>query len=367
MSKSIHQFVHTLSYGDAISGEAVALKRELKAKGVDSEIYAINVHPELKGQAKSYLDFSSDFTGEIIFHLSLGSPLTELFRKCTKAKRTVIYHNMTPVKWIENINPRFRKDLERGFKELPEVCKLADRIIADSTFNAWELKQLGFNAEILPLFFDSKKWDIVSNQGITNILKNDDKLHLLHVGRLAPNKCVEDIIKSFYFLRHHIHQNSKLWLVGIDIDTELYSFTLKRMVDELDLNDSVEFPGCMADSELKAMYENADVYMCMSEHEGFCLPLVEAMHFGLPVIAYDAGAISETLGSGGILVNEKKHAELGELIYKIYKEDSFRKKLIEAGLKKVSEMSLEQFKEDIDRVLLSDLVVNDKINKVVGE
>jgi glycosyltransferase involved in cell wall biosynthesis len=343
----VHQLVHTLSYGDAISGEVLALQRSLRALGHESEIYALNIHPFYKGKALLAAEFPTSFAGEVILHYSLGSPLNDLYRKQLSAKRTLVYHNLTPARFFEQVNPRIVSDIESGMKELPVLCRESTRVIADSTYNAQELLPYGISATVVPLPLDTQKWACESNAGIAGIVKGQGGLHLLHVGRIAPNKALEDIIKVFYFVHHYGMKNSKLWLVGIDIDTEIYSFELKRLAHELDLQDAIVFTGPLADSEVKALYENCSVYICMSEHEGFCLPVVEAMHFGMPVISSASSALPDTIGSGGILVHEKRHAEIAELVLLSREEGTLRTSLIEQGHKRAQELSLEDFERNV--------------------
>lgn len=348
----VHQLLHTLSYGDAISGEVLAIQRVLLEAGVESSVYAINVHPKLKGKALHFSELPADFDGTLLFHFSLGSPLNDVYAGLNSATRILLYHNLTPASWFKGVNPRIVKDIEQGARELPRMCECSDRLIADSPFNAQELEGLGFSAEVLPLPIDPDKWNIEANAGIAALLAADPALHLMHVGRLAPNKCVEDIIKTFYFIHHKLERNSRLWLAGIDIDTELYSFSLKRLVEELDLVDVVHFTGCMADSEIKALYQHATCYLCMSEHEGFCLPVIEAMNFGCPVVAYASTALPDTVGNGGILVREKRHPEIAELIVEIHKNSELRKQLVDAGHRRVQELSTEQFRPAVISLLL---------------
>lgn len=347
----IHQLVHTLNYGDAISGETLALQRIFRARGIESDIYAINTHPKYQGLTKDYRDFNRGFMGEVILHYSLGSPLNELYRNLPLAKRTMIYHNLTPAKWFQGINPRIVADIEAGLAELPELLKISDKIIADSKFNAGELKAYGVDAAVLGLSFDPVRWDIPRNEGFYNLLKQEGGIHVLHVGRIAPNKCLEDIIKAFYFLHHKIDKRSRLWLPGIDIDTELYSFSLKRMVHEFQLTGVVEFCGGRSDDELKALYEAASVYVCMSEHEGFCLPVIEAMNFNLPVIGYQASALPETIGDGGIIVHDKDPHKLAELIYQVSTDLSLRRQLIERGLDRVKDFSFKVFQDEVNLLI----------------
>lgn len=347
-----YQLVHTLSYGDAISGEVLALDRVFKKLGIESEIYAINVHPKYKGRAKDYRNFPKDFKGEVILHYSLGSPLNALYQSLTGAKRTLIYHNLTPPQWFQGVNPRIVKDITEGLAELPKLCAITDRLLADSTFNASELQSLGFKASVLPLMFDPIRWDIQGNAGIASLLSGDDSIHVLHVGRIAPNKCIEDILKVFYFLHHHVERKSRLWLSGIDIDTELYSYSLKRLVQDFKLEGAVHFCGGMADEEIKSLYEHASVYLCMSEHEGFCLPIIEAMHFGLPVIAYASSAVPETLGDGGILIEDKSPARVAELIHRVASEPVMKSMLAQQGKKRVQHFSMDTFESNVRSIFV---------------
>ncbi|MCO6430553.1 MAG: glycosyltransferase [Deltaproteobacteria bacterium] len=347
----IHQLVHTLSYGDAISGEVLALQRACREMGRESEVYAINVHPKLKQQARIYTELSAEFSGRLILHYSLGSPLNDLYRNLNSAHRTLIYHNITPSRWFEGINPRIVQDIERGRRELPELCSVSDSLISDSQFNAGELRALGFDSDVLELPLDPERWNMKSNDGIAALLRGDSCKHIVHVGRFAPNKRIEDIIKAFYFMHHHIDRRSKLWLIGIDIDTEIYSFALKRLVYELSLDDSVNFISTFSDSELKALYENATLYICLSEHEGFCVPLVEAMHFGLPVIAYASSAVPGTLGTGGLLISEKHPARLAELMNIACSDQQLRIRLIEAGRARVGQLSFDKFAEKFREII----------------
>ncbi len=341
--KSIHQLVHTLSYGDAISSEVLTFQRVFRERGYESEIFAIHTHPKLSGVSRPFQEFPGEYDGEVILHYSLGSPLNEVYRSLNNAFRTIIYHNLTPPYWFEGINPRIVRDIRSGMKELPDLLQISNRILADSSFNAQELKEFGVEAQVLPLSVDPERWTEEANPGIRELLRSTPGPHLLHVGRFAPNKCLQDVVRSFYFFRHYLAPTSRLWLVGIEIDTELYAFSIRHMVEQLGLRDAVEFPGCMADSELRALYEESDLYLCMSEHEGFCLPVIEAMHFGLPVVAYSSSALPETIQSGGILVERKEPAHLAMLYHKILQSPELREGLILGGKKRVSELSYANF------------------------
>ena len=353
----VYQLVHTLSYGDAISGEALSIKRILQSQGITSEIYCVNVHPKLKNSAKKWGSFEAEVAARaadedilLILHYSLGSPLNRAYREF-KGRRGIIYHNLTPAHWFENYNSRVTEDLISGAKELPELVACSDVVLADSTYNASEISEYS-NPHVLPLTLDTKKWNISANPGIASVLKGHGGKNFLHVGRIAPNKCIEDIIKAFYFYHHKIDEESRLWLIGGDIDTEIYSFELRRIVSEFHLKEAVTFVGTVSDEELRAFYENCDAYLCMSEHEGFCVPLVEAMHFGLPVIAYDACAVAETLGDGGILLQQKAPEKVAELMHLLVTDSKIRGELISRGRKRVSAFSEDKFEQRLKQLLL---------------
>jgi glycosyltransferase involved in cell wall biosynthesis len=366
---SIYQLLHTLSYGDAISGEVLALKRIFDEAGISGGVLAFNVHPKLKELAQTLdqqifvnlaegaVDAAIDLLGlksgdTIILHYSLGSPLNQLYQALLEQRRVLIYHNITPAHWFKGINNRVFKDINSGIDQLPQMCTVSDLILADSPFNQKELVDLGFESQVLELPIDPERWRVPSNVGLKNLLRRNNKTNILHVGRLAPNKCIEDILKFFYFYHHYCNQQSQLWLVGIDTDTELYSFFLKRLAYDLGLEDAVNFTGPVADEELRALYEGSQLYVCMSEHEGFCLPVIEALNFGVPVMAFAAGALPETLGAAGVLFSEKRPAELGELAHAILQAPELLEKLKVSGKQRVANLNFDNFSQRVRELLL---------------
>lgn len=372
----IHQFVHTLTYGDAISNEAISIARLLRSIGIESSIYSVHAHEKVKSEVRKWNFFQEDLEEckakkeqiAVLLHYSIGSPLNDLYLEESGFKKALIYHNLTPETWFLGYNPRVVADLRKGRKELPEILKSVDIALADSEFNKKELLEFGCkNAEVLPLLIDEKKWSIARNDGIYDVLKSKRGVNILHVGRFAPNKCLHDIIKAFYFYHHKIKENSKLWLIGSDTDTEIYSFELRMLISELRLKNAVEIVGTVADSELKAFYQAADVYLCMSEHEGFCVPIIEAMHFGLPVIAFNSSAISDTVSTGGILFNEKKFAEIAELINLMLTDSNLKSNLIAQGRERVKFFSEQHFVSRINKNLVEpilSLFEQDSLSKI---
>jgi glycosyltransferase involved in cell wall biosynthesis len=358
----IHQFVHTLAYGDAISSEALTIKRLLKEAGIESTLYVVNAHDKLAHETRGWEYFEEDLkqAGEgvtaVLLHFSIASPLNELFLKAPGIRRAVIYHNLTPENWFMAYNARVTADLRRARTDLERVIESADLVLGDSSYNLTEVQShCRGQSRVLPLVLDKEKWSCGSNAGIARILRGNGCRNILSVGRIAPNKCIEDLIKVFYFYHHKIEKKSRLWLIGSDIDTEIYAFELKRLAFELRLEEAVNFAGAVADSELKAFYENCDAYLCTSEHEGFCVPLIEAMYFGLPVIAYDSCAVADTVAGGGLVVARKAHAEIAELISLVISDQKLRSELREAGHKRAADFSLKNFRKRIEELLIEPL------------
>ncbi len=356
----IHQLVHTLNYGDAISGEALAIRRILTEMGIPSRIYVVNAHEKVREFAVDWRKLEGDIAHSkdvsVVHHYSLGSPLNGLYLNLSGTRRAIIYHNLTPERWFESYNYRVTQDLISGRKELPALLAVSDLALADSEYNLSELREMGVaEGFVLPLLLDEEKWQVPANPGIKGVLSGHGGRNFLHVGRLAPNKRLEDIIKAFYFYHHKIDKQSRLWLIGGDIDTEIYSFELRRLVTELRLKEAVTFVGSVADSELRSFYENSDLYLCMSEHEGFCVPLLEAMHFGLPIIAFDSCAVKDTLGGAGVLVEKKLPAAIAELMNIIVNDATLRSQLIESGRKRVLGFNTRMFAAALKRELIDRL------------
>ena len=153
------------------------------------------------------------------------------------------------------------------------------------------------------------------------------KVNILFTGRIAPNKKHEDVIRSFYYYKKYFNQNARLIFVGNYNGFEPYYNRLCKYVSKLHLEDVI-FTGHIKFNEILSYYNVADVFVCMSEHEGFCVPLVEAMEFEVPIVAYDSTAISDTMGNGGILIKEKNAIEVAALINQLCNDEEMRSQIV---------------------------------------
>ncbi|MBN1558575.1 MAG: glycosyltransferase [Lentisphaerae bacterium] len=327
----LHQFLAGYSKGDAISNEARVFRHAFRQWGFDSEIYCEGrrILPELRKDARDVSDYRADVRADdvILLHLSIASPLNELFAElpCRKA---ILYHNVTPAHYFHAINPETARYLERGREQIRRLAGCADVNLADSAYNAHELTEAGYSGvAVLPLAIDFRSLRAAPDRQILKQLAGPTAT-VLFVGRCAPNKGIEHLLRTFSCFQKTVEPDSQFIHVGSYAGTERYHALLLAETRELGINRAY-FVGSVIQSRLNAYYQGADLFVCMSEHEGFCIPVLESMVYDLPVLAFAAGAVPETLDGAGILFREKDPALIAEMMGEILHENGFRARLIE--------------------------------------
>ena len=328
---NIHQFVPDFSYGDAIGNDAVGIQKILKRWGFESQIFSKVIHPFYRSRARYYLYYRYIAQPDdiILFHYSTGTELID-FINDFPCRKILVYHNITPADYFEKINRKVASRCRAGRKKLHTLTNSFELALGDSSYNKKELDTMGFpQTGVLPIIvdFSSYKRCLKKYPAFPYI-----KTHfptLLHVGRAAPNKCLEDILKIVYFCQKYA-PDLRLKLVGSHYDTETYVRALEEMIHRLNLS-HVSITGHVSTLELVQTYLASSIYLCASEHEGFCVPLVEAMYFGIPIIAYRAAAVPETLGDAGLLFDEKDAPAMAEAVLEVLGNISLRQSLIKKG------------------------------------
>lgn len=325
----INQFVPTISPGDAVSNNILGLREILVENGYKSDIYVKHIHVELKNKVKPVSKYRGDASNLLFYHFAFaGMDFTDSVIKFPDTK-ILVYHNITPAEFFYNYDNRSYFGCKKGREELAKISKFFDLGIGVSNYNRQELEEIGFKkTAVLPIFIDTSA-ERVTDPKLDFELSNNGKTKLLFVGRIAPNKRQEDIVKVFYLYNKYINSNSQLFIVGSG-HTLKYAEQLKNLVSDLGLSRDVIFSGHVSQEALHSYYDNADVFLCMSEHEGFCVPLLEAMRHGVPIIAYESSAVAETLGDSGITVDEKDYVSLAELVNIVVDDQSVRRKIINA-------------------------------------
>lgn len=338
----IHQWLPGFTSGDAISNYAIVLQKIIRDWGYNSEILCPGRHvsPKVRSLCKDwekYADYSSP-ENIVIYHFSIGSKLSQAFRTIPD-KKFLIYHNITPDKYFRSINAEKALVLYQGREELKDLHNVAQFAVADSEYNRLELEEWGYpNTGVLFPLIDFNGLSGKPNRAIMGRYR-DDWTNILFVGRVTPNKKIEDVIKVYYYYKNTVNSKSRLFIVGTWTGMERYWDYLRAIVLELDLG-SVVFAGHVQLAELIAYYRLADIFLCMSEHEGFGIPLVESMYFGIPIIAYKAAAVPYTLGGSGALVEGKDYPKIAELIDVILTQDRLREQIIREERKRLEDFGI---------------------------
>lgn len=325
----IHQILPDIVLGDAISNEALEIRDTLRSWGFKSNIYAIRVHPTMKTHAITYRNYCSKSSEKniLIYHYSIGSSLSSFVPKLPD-KKILIYHNITPPEYFLGLNDELVALLEFGKEELKALNSKIDLALGDSEYNRKELIDLGFKQTgILPILINFNNYNISPDKDILRKFK-DTCTNYIFVGRIAPNKRQDDIIKVFSYIYNYIDSNSRLFLIGSCNGTERYYECLKESVKQLGLDSNVYITGHLKFEELLAYYQLADVFISMSEHEGFCVPLLECMYFKIPILAFNSTAIPHTLGRAGILINKKNYMEIAEMASLLAADSNLRRSII---------------------------------------
>lgn len=326
----IHQILPTLSPGDAIGNEVLEIRKILRSWGYISDIYAQNIHSDMIKFARTYTEYKkiSSLKNILIFHFSIGSEVSE-FVKNLRDIKIIIYHNITPPNYFYGINDTLARLLINGRKELKEFSNITNLALGVSEYSENELKKFGFeNTGVLPIILDFDTYNQEPDKKILNRFDQDNWVNIIFVGRLTPHKMQEDIIKIFYYYNKFIEQKSRLILVGSYNGVEKYREYLMSMVKQLNL-DNVHITGQINLRELLAYYRIADVFISMSEHEGFCVPILESMYFDVPIVAYKSSAIPYTLENAGIIVNKKNYIAIAEMINLLVDDGELQKNIIQ--------------------------------------
>lgn len=350
--RSIHQMLPDFGYGDAIGNDVLEIQKVLKAWGYKSEIFAQHVHSKLTGVTRpvgEYKDISKS-DQLLIFHFSIGSELSEVVKRLPDRK-ILIYHNITPPHFFKGINSEVERRCAWGYEELKKLAPHFELALGVSEFNRQELERAGFRKTgVLPIFIDFKNYFLTQDRELNKSLQ-DGKINILHVGRLVPQKKIEDLIKVFYLFQKRLYSDSRLILVGSDSGVRNYSRAVKSMVADLAITEKVVFAGFASFRELLTYYSASHLYLCLSEHEGFCVPLMESMYFGLPIVAYLTGGIPETLGGAGVGLTEKNWEEIAEIMALILEDPDLRQGIITRQKQRLEDLSLEKNKQRLQAFL----------------
>ncbi len=339
----IHFLVHHLAFADGIGQDVLFQKKTLERKGYICDIYSAGFDEEAENYRFDIANLKCASDDLIIDHVS-GLVTYEDKVASQSCRRVFLYHNITPPNLVSK---KVKAFCEAGLKQVPELCKIYDFIAGDSRYNLDCLADLGINREgdVLPIPVEFHYEKIEKKE------KSDKPIDFLFVGRVIPNKKFEDVINAFAYFHKNYNSNSRLTLVGkIDVDSD-YTTMIKKKITESGCSSAIKMTGKVSDEKLHSIYQNSDVFLCMSEHEGFCIPLLEAMYNGLVVFAFDSTAVGETMGKAGVLFKDKDPEVVASLINDVLNDKDKKERILNEETNRVKEFSYDSVTKRLDELI----------------
>ena len=348
----INQWVPAAHRGDAIGDSARQVRALLRQRGHDSEIYALTIDDGLRGEI---LPFTADdaCSGDItILHFAVPSPMSEALAGLPRG-RVLQYHNVTPAHFFAAYDPAVFRIATLGRRELASLAGRVDLALGDSEYNRRELEALGFsNTGVMPIVVDTGRLNDAACVPAMECVLDDGLANILFVGRIAPNKRLEDHIRLAEHYKRYVDTDYRFIFVGRTDVVPFYYSTIRALLKEYEMRpDRFLFPGQVPTAELAAYYRTASAYVTLSEHEGFCVPLVEAMAADVPILAYGAAAVPETLGGAGVCFTPKDLERAAELLRMLVYDDELRARVIAGQRRRVADFSMTAIETRLDQML----------------
>jgi glycosyltransferase involved in cell wall biosynthesis len=311
---AVHQVLATLGYGDAIGHEVLGIQRVLRDAGYRSDIFVETADPRLEDLTRDFRELveASHRDNILVHHFSIGSKASRI-AYALPDRMVLVYHNITPPEYFVDVHRLLVRLCYHGRRELAAYTGRCDLALGDSEFNRQELEGLGFPATgVLPVVPGFSHLDGPPNDLVARGF-DDEWTNVLFVGRVIPNKRIENLIRFFAAYKTRYNPRSRLLVVGSCGGFERYLTMLHQFGARLGVHD-LHFTGHVSNEELTAYYDVADVFLCASEHEGFCVPLVEAFYKRIPVVALARTAVPATMDGAGVLYEEPDPADVAALL-----------------------------------------------------
>ena len=338
--QEICQVVDTLAPGSAVSNCLLATQDILHSHNYEASVRA-RISLGGMNQRKRSPRIARRGKRLVVYHFSVGSAMTRWIERRSQREDVVLwYHNLTPAHYFAATNPFLAGRLVAGRHELRRLASVCRGALADSEFNAGELRSLGYtDVQVVHPVFLNGRYEIPPTPSVM-AQHTEGGGTWLFVGRLVPNKRQDEIIVAFHAFRQLVPE-ARLFLVGTGGSSVTYRRWLENQIAYLGLGSSVHLVGHVSQADVNAYYQIADCFVSMSEHEGFGVPLVESMHFGVPVIAYAAAAVSETMSGAGILIRERHPFLVAEIAYLLREDATLRQAVLASQGRRLAEFSLE--------------------------
>ncbi|HTI39322.1 MAG TPA: glycosyltransferase family 4 protein [Vicinamibacterales bacterium] len=350
----INQWVPAAHRGDAIGDSARAVRGMLRDMGHESELFALTIDDDMRGEVRPFADPAATQGDVTIFHFALPSPMTDAFARLDGV-RILQYHNITPARFFAPYDPGLFRLAALGRRELRTLVGRVEAALGDSAFNCAELQALGFDrTAVMPIAVDVERLTSAPPRPALERILGDGLINILFVGRIVPNKRIEDHIRLAEIYKRYVDSYYRFIFVGRTDGVPAYYAQIRALIDDFQmLPERFWFTGPVPDADLAAFYRWADAYVSLSEHEGFCVPLVEAMASDVPIVAYAAGAVPETLGGAGLLFSPKDLELAAELLGTVVYDRSVRDQVIDGQRRRVDAFRPGAVESALRRVLES--------------
>ncbi len=338
------QLLPTLSYGDGVGNDVLAIDRILKENRYDTMIYAENIDSRIDPGIARYFSKMPGMGEDdiILYHLSTGTQLNYRLPKLG-GRKIIVYHNNTPPKWFAPYDKRAEALSQKGIRGIRHLAGSAEYCLADSSFNKEDLIRNGYRCDIdvLPILIPFDDYKKRPDEKVLGRYRNDGYTNIVFTGRITPNKRQEDVIETFFYYKKYYNPRSRLFLVGSWNGMERYYRRLEDYVEKLGVED-VYFTGHIRFEAILAYYSLADVFLCMSGHEGFCIPLLEAMSFDVPIVACCEAAVTETLGGSGLGMKERDTLLAAGLVNRVVTDRKLRENVIRAQQERLADFDTQK-------------------------
>jgi glycosyltransferase involved in cell wall biosynthesis len=339
--RRIDQVIPSIIEHDAVSNHTFEAQRLLRSMGFESEIFASSIGPGTLGRVRPIDELGAGSDDEwLLYQCSIGSPVADRFL-ARSGPKMLDYHNITPAELVERWIPPLAAEARLGRAQLPVLARGVRGSFADSQYNVDELVSFGFTApSVVPIMIEVANTEAKADPDTLARLSSVGGAKWLFVGQIAPHKAQHDIVAAFACYRELFDPRARLSIVGREMGHS-YKRAVENFIRALGLTDAVEVPGSVAPEVLAAYFDAADVFVCLSEHEGFCAPIIEAMARGVPVVGYAAAAVPSTIGDAGVVLDDKDPLVVAAVVNELLGDPAARAQFSERGRRRAGEASLE--------------------------
>lgn len=355
MSPAVHHFVATLETG-AVGNHIVEMQRLVRGLGHASEIFTEHRRGDIGTTGHHFTDYGrarrSRSDDILVYHTAIGSVVADFVVGCPQ-RLVVNHHNITPASYYAPWEPDVVHGINWGRDQLAAHARRATLGIGDSTYNAAELEALGYPATaVVPILIDLDHLTTPVDEATRSRLVDESGTGAawLFVGRISPNKGHHDLLKAFSVYRRVFDPGAVLRVVG-PCSSDSYLRALSDFAEAVQVDTAVSFIGPVSAGEVAAHYAAADVFVGLSDHEGFCVPLLEAMHHRLPIVAFGATAVPETLASAGLCLDDKAPTVVAAAANRVMSDPALRTTLTDAGVARLGDFALPVTRQRMTDVL----------------